>query len=446
MSEYSASSARVLRPEWILTPEGLRGGLELVLEGDRIRALRPQSGAAEAGILLLPGFVNAHSHAFQRGLRGHVQHAAGPDDFWSWRERMYTLANGLDPEGVEVVSALAFAEMALAGFTSVGEFHYLHHQPGGAPYADPDELAWRVLAAAERVGLRIALLRVAYARAGAGRSAEPQQRRFVDASPEASLEALERLRGRVGPRVSLGLAPHSVRALPGAWLEVLSAWPGVVHAHVAEQPAEREASRAEHGLEPLAVFERAGLLSGRFTAVHLTWPAADDAERLRRAGARVCVCPSTELDLGDGFYRAEALGGVPVCVGSDSHALIDPFAELRALEWHSRARLGRRNVLTPPGDPDALALHLLACGAEQGARSLGLETGTIAPGQLADLVALDLNDPALCAARPLPAVVFGASPRAVRHSWVGGQPVVVDGRLPGFEALARRAAGALAAL
>lgn len=432
----------------ILTPDGPREGLELVLDGGRIGALRPRSGAVNLpGQWLLPGFVNAHSHAFQRGLRGHVQHAAGPDDFWSWRARMYTLANALDPEGVERVSALAFAEMALAGFTSVGEFHYLHHQPGGAPYADPEELAWRVLAAAERVGLRITLLRVAYARAGAGRPAEPGQRRFTDAGPERVLAAVERLRaGLRSPLQQVGLAPHSVRAVPAEWLATFAASEGVVHAHVAEQPAELAASRAEHGLEPLAVFERAGLLGPRFTAVHLTWPAPEDAERLRRAGATVCACPTTELDLGDGFYRVEALEGVPVCIGTDSHALIDPFAELRSLEWHARARLGRRNVLSPPDDPDGLATLLLRAGSAAGARALGLDAGELRPGALADLISLDLGDPALVAARPLPALVFGGSPRAVRNSWVGGRPVVVEGRLPGWEGIAAAASQTLAAL
>lgn len=179
------------------------------------------------------------------------------------------------------------------------------------------------------------------------------------------------------------------------------------------------------------VFADAGLLSPRFTAVHVTWPDDEEIALLRAAGARVCACPTTELDLGDGFLPVERLGDVPVCVGTDSQARIDPFAEIQALEWHARARLGRRNVLTPRGDADGLARRLLAAGSAVGADALGLDTGRIRPGSLADLVAIPLNHPALRQARPLAALVFAGHPGVVKHVWVGGRRVVEDGRLVG---------------
>ncbi|MBM4366081.1 MAG: formimidoylglutamate deiminase [Deltaproteobacteria bacterium] len=385
--------------------------------------------------LVLPGFVNAHSHAFQRALRGHVQHAEGHDSFWSWRERMYALATALDPEAIEAVCTLAFAEMVRAGFTTVGEFHYLHHQPDGTPYDDPDELARRVAHAAQRVGLRMVLLRVAYARAGYRVDANPRQRRFIDRSPDAALAAVSRLQGH---GLTAGLAPHSVRAVPRDWLHALASFDGVVHAHVDEQPGEIEQCLAEHGRRPVHVLVEAGLVSERFTAVHLTHP--DDAEIAAMRG-QVCACPTTELDLGDGFLPAWKLG-VPVCLGSDSHAAIDPFAEMRAVEWHSRALLGRRNIL-PHDGADGLASALLRMGTEHGARSLGVNAGRLAAGALADFVAIDVSRLEFAASRLLPAVVFNGCPAAVTDAWVGGRHVLRDGRVPGAERIAHEAEAAL---
>lgn len=436
-----------------LVPDGalVEGGLEPVavrIDEGRITAIASTPSSDEpverlSGRLLLPGFVNAHSHAFQRGLRGHVQHrgAAGEaDSFWSWRERMYTLATALDPEGIEAVSALAFLEMARAGFTTVGEFHYVQHQPDGTPYADPDELAWRVIAAAERVGIRIVLLRVAYARAGFGVAPNPRQRRFYDRSPDDVLAAVE----RIGKRVPAGLAPHSTRACPADWLRAFAGFPGVIHAHVDEQPAEIEASLREHGRRPLHVFADAGLVTARFSAVHLTHP--DDAEitTLREAGGTVVACPTTELDLGDGFLAAERMEGVRLAIGSDSHALIDPFTELRSVEWHTRARTGHRNVLAHDG-ADGLATRLLRHGALDGARSLGVDGGEIRVGAPADLVAVE-GGVALAAARPLPALVFSGHPGMVRDVWVSGRRIVEAGHHAAEEAVVRAAERVLAAI
>lgn len=439
-----------LLPDLLWADGALRTGRAVRLAGDRVdgvvSAADVPAGAHTtrlAGRALLPGFVNAHSHAFQRGLRGHVQWGAGTDSFWTWRERMYRLANALDPDGIEAVSALAFLEMAAAGFTTVGEFHYLNHAPDGAPYADPDELALRVVAGAEAAGVRIVLLRVAYGRAGFGVAPNPLQRRFVDGGPDGALAAVERLRAR---GIAAGLAPHSVRACPADWLRAFAGFSGPVHAHVDEQPAEIEASLREHGKRPLHVFADAGLVTSRFTAVHLTHP--DDAEvaALRAAGGRVCACPTTELDLGDGFLPISRLDGVGICVGTDSHALIDPFTEVRSLEWHGRAVAGRRNVVAASEDPDGLAARLLAAGTVEGARALGVEAGEIRAGALADLVAVDLDAVALAGARPLPGIVFAGHPGMVTDVWVGGRRVVEERRHAGARAIVERAERALRAI
>jgi len=340
---------------------------------------------------------------------------------------MYGLANALNPDGVEAVSALAFLEMALAGVTCVGEFHYLHHGPDGSPYADPDELALRVIAAARRVGIRIALLRVAYARPGFGQAPNPLQRRFYDADPEAVLAAASRLEAQPDPAVTAGIAPHSVRAVPRDWLEVLSGFEGPIHAHVSEQPAEVEQCLEEHGVRPLELFSEAGLVHERFCAVHFTWPTEQEISRLRQSGGRVCACPTTEMDLGDGFLPIEELGGIPVCVGSDSQVRIDPLAEVRALEWHARARLGRRNVLSPPGERDGLALRLLEAGTRVGADALGVEAGDVIPGQWADLMCLEVSRFAQSEAALLASLVFSADARCVRDVWVGGRRIVTNG-------------------
>ncbi len=418
-----------LLPDAVLTPAGLVNNVAVEIVGDRIGRIGalPEGEHPERlpGRALLPGFVNAHSHAFQRGLRGHVQHRGASDDsFWTWREAMYALAETLDPDEFQRISTLAFREMLRAGFTTVAEFHYVHHQPDGTPYADPDELSHRIVAAAEAAGIRLVLLYVAYARAGFGVEPNPRQRRFLHRSPDQVLAAIARLTSR-SAGFTVGLAAHSIRACPAPWLRELSAFQGIIHAHVDEQPGEIAASLAEHGCRPIHVFEAAGMLSPRFAAVHLTHPDNAEIEALRAAGGSVVACPTTELDLGDGFLPLAKLDGVvPISIGSDSHACIDPFAELRAIEWHARALSGHRNVLRPAGttDPrDGLAARLLQIGAAEGGRALGLRTGEIAPGMLADLIALDVTRLEFEQARRLPALVFNGSPAAVTDVWVGGR-------------------------
>lgn len=435
----------VLKPEWCLTAEGLRTGLAIELAGDRIAAVveaeRHPDVPVARGRLALPGLVNAHSHAFQRAIRGHVQwRPSGRDDFWSWRDRMYRTANALDPDGVEAVSALAFLEMAEAGITQVGEFHYLHHQPDGTPYADPDELAKRVIAAALRVGIRICLLRVAYLRGGADQPLRPDQRRFGDRGADDVLAAVDRLGSTFGPggsgadpRVTIGLAPHSVRAVDRASLAELASFRGPVHAHVSEQPAENASCMAEHDCSPLTLFDDVGLVGERFVAVHLTWPMEGDVDRLVARDGAVCVCPSTELDLGDGWLPVDVRRRARMCIGTDSHAVIDPLGEARTLELHARAMEGRRNVLSPEGEFDGLSRKLLHAASTQGDRALGGSGAGIATGAPADLAILDLRRVAAEGVPPLQAAAFVAGSGWTDDVWVAGRRIVAGGRHPDAE-------------
>jgi len=418
----------------MLVDGGLRAGMELVVREGRIAVVRPSSLPENLpGRLLAPGFVNAHSHAFQRGIRGHVQHAVGDDDFWSWRDRMYGLASSLSPEGVAALSALAYLEMLQAGFTSVGEFHYLHHQANGSPYENRNELALQVVSAAQDVGLRICLLRVAYSRAGAGKAPLQEQLRFCDQDMALVLEDLHDLKKAGEGRFEVGLAAHSVRALSLEQLKALSDYDGPVHAHVDEQPDEIAQCLAEHGCRPLQVFQEAGLLSERFCAVHFSHPDEAEVALLRASGAQVVACPTTEMDLGDGFLPVEKLDGVPLSIGSDSHVRIDPLAEIRALEWHARARLGRRCVMVKAPDPEALALRLLQIGTRGGANALGLNTGEITAGRSADLIAVDVGHSALSTGPILTNWVFSGQPGLVREAWIGGEQVLWDGHHPAEE-------------
>lgn len=410
------------------------------------------------GRALLPGLVNGHSHAFQRLIRGRTEYVAagsGSDDFWSWREAMYRAAEALTPEDVYTASRQAFLEMLLAGITAVGEFHYLHHQPDGSPYMERNTLAREVIRAARDVGLRIVLLRVGYARAGFRVPENPRQRRFIDKDVDSFLSAVESLaRDTQGvPGVSVGMAPHSVRAVPREWLTVLAGVRGElpVHMHVAEQPKEIEACQAEHQLRPVELLEELGLLEQRFTAVHAVHVTEAEARMLGEVGANVCACPSTERNLGDGIVPADTLAGsgARVCLGSDSQATVDLLDEARQLEGHLRLARLRRAVLDPGGGAvDGLAARLFEMATVNGARSLGLPTGTLEPGAPADFFTVDLNHPSLVGASPaslLSGIVLGADKSAVREVAVDGRLVVREGQHPraeesgrAFHALARR--------
>ncbi|HHH27269.1 MAG TPA: formimidoylglutamate deiminase [Polyangiaceae bacterium] len=334
------------------------------------------------GRIELPALTTAHSHAFQRAMRGRAQRPgpADQDDFWTWRTAMYELAATLDPERIYQVSRVAYEELRLAGVRTVGEFHYIHHQPDGTPYDDRLQMSEAVIAAARDEGLRICLARVVYHRAGPGKEPEGVQRRFSDASLDDAIRDVEELwtRHADAKDVRIGVAPHSVRAVPPSWLGKLAKLADrrhlPLHMHVAEQPAEVEACLAETGKRPVQLLADEGVLSEQFVAVHATHLAPEEAELLGKAGAFVCLCPTTERDLGDGLPDAQALvkAGVTLCVGVDSHVLTSPLEDIRAVELGERLRTGKRVVLRP-SDGKAPAEALWRMGSIAGARACGFD-------------------------------------------------------------------------
>jgi formimidoylglutamate deiminase len=390
-----------------------------------------------SGRALLPGMVNAHSHAFQRVIRGRTEHRSehSTDSFWTWREQMYAAANRLEPEEIYDVSRRAFLEMALTGITAVGEFHYIHHQRDGSPYSDPNLLEREVIRAARDVGIRIALLRVAYARAGYQTEPNPLQIRFIEQTPDVYLKHLEQLLG--APELSdgtawVGVAPHSVRAVPLDYLKTIVTFANEralpVHMHVAEQPAEVSACIEEYGRSPVALLETEGLLSKRFTAVHAIHVTPKAIASLARAGAFVCACPTTERNLGDGVVPVDAYldAGVRISLGSDSQIQIDLLEDARELEYHLRLQKMQRNVLSPE-----LARKLFDCATINGAVSIGLHGGgKIEVGSPADFFTVDLEDLSIAGADPdslLTNIVFSLSRTAVRDVVVGGKQIISHG-------------------
>jgi formimidoylglutamate deiminase len=413
----------VYEPDFLFAEGKLQAGARLCVDDDGRVAASGQGAAVRLkGRALFPGLVNAHSHAFQRVLRGHTERVEQGDDFWAWRERMYRAASTLTPEQLYVASRQAFVEMALAGITTVGEFHYLHHQPDGRPYDDVHELARQVVRAARDAGLRIALLRVAYARAGFQVPSNPRQARFIDPDVETYLQRALELKFD-DPLATVGLAPHSVRAVPRPWLEAIAraAPDRITHLHVAEQPAEVKACFAEHGLHPVDLLDDIGLLHARTTAVHGIHLDGSHAKKL----ARVCACPTTEANLGDGIVPADILAaeGTHLCLGTDSQARIDLLEEARLLDGHLRLQRLKRAVL----EPEHVGAQLLRIATEEGAAALGLDVGRLAPGQPADFFTVDLTHPTVVGV-PLESLVFAATPGAVRDVAVQGRLIVREGQ------------------
>ena len=316
----------------------------------------PEPHAIRLGVVV-PGFVNAHSHAFHRALRGRT-HADG-GDFWRWRERMYETADALTPDSYEVLATAVFAQMREAGYTRVAEFHYLHHRPGGEPYPDHD--MERALARAARAaGIRLLLLDTCYLAGGIGVALSPPQRRFSDGTGDAWLDRWRRLRAALEPfadtasqpGVTVGAAIHSARAVTPPDLRLIAAELArdvPLHVHLSENPAENEAALAAYGMTPTALLAQSGLLSPRLSVVHATHLTAQDIALLGEAGVTVVMCPTTEADLGDGIGPAPELrdAGARIAIGSDQHATIDPWEELARLELDQRLRLRRRGVFSP---------------------------------------------------------------------------------------------------
>ncbi|MDX6446102.1 MAG: formimidoylglutamate deiminase [Blastocatellia bacterium] len=490
-------------PDLIFTGERFESGLALVgdAHGTIVRLARVTELKEEKRInlpkrALLPGMVNSHSHAFQRVLRGRTEYRStnapfrgglppgrsgssptlNNDSFWTWREMMYSAGTRLSPEDIYDASRMAFLEMALQGMTAVGEFHYLHYQPDGKPYDDPNLLAKEVVRAASDAGLRIALLRVAYARSGFQTEPNPRQARFIETDPEVYLRNLDGLiadvsrvrsptvregqlasealpHGRASDTAWVGVAPHSVRAVPLDYLRQVIAHADQnnlkVHMHVAEQPAEVSACIEEHGRSPFALLQTEGLLSEHFTAVHAIHVTPKAIASFATTGAMVCACPTTERNLGDGVVPADEYlkHNVPICLGTDSHAQIDLLEDARELELHLRLQKLERAVLSvrsptvredpqadealPNGRASDTAAMLFDCATRNGARSIGAPGGALEPGRAADFFTIDLDDPSIAGASTdtlLASIVFALSRAAVREVVVSGKPIVSEGQ------------------
>ncbi|MEU6567988.1 formimidoylglutamate deiminase [Streptomyces parvulus] len=385
----------------------------------------PPPGAEILRGLTLPGLANAHSHAFHRALRGTVQ--VGSGTFWTWREVMYSVADRLTPDTYLDLARAVYAEMALAGITAVGEFHYVHHAHGGTPYADPNAMGEALIEAAAEAGIRITLLDTCYLSAGFGEPPNAHQRRFSDGTADAWAQRSSLLKERDHARI--GAAIHSVRAVPAEQLATVAQWAAErrapLHVHLSEQTAENDACRRAHGRTPTRLLADHGVLGERTTGVHNTHLTDEDVALLGGGRTGTCMCPTTERDLADGIGPATALqrAGSPLSLGSDSHAVVDLLEEARAMELNERLRTRTRGHWT--------AAALLRAATADGHAALGWDdTGRIETGARADLATVALDS--VRTAGPLPRLgaetaVFAATAADVRHTIVGGRHVVRDG-------------------
>ena len=374
--------------------------------------------------LVVPGLANTHSHAFHRALRGRTQRGRG--SFWTWREQMYAVAARLDPDTYLALAQAAYREMAAAGITCVGEFHYLHHQPDGTPYADPHEMGLALVEAARQAGIRVTLLDTLYLSSGFGAAPEGAQVRYSDGSVEAWIDRVGGLEASTSEQhVHVGAAVHSVRAVPATELGAVADWVAErpLHVHLSEQVAENEACLEAYGVTPAQLLADHGLLRATTSLVHATHLTDGDIALLGRAGAFASFCPTTERDLGDGIGPSRRLheAGARLTLGSDSHAVIDLFEEMRAVELDERLATQRRGHWS--------AAELLAAATTTGHASLGWsDAGAIAVGQRADLVVIDPASLRTAGTgRDENTVVFAAAAEDVRRVMADGRWVVEDG-------------------
>ncbi len=418
--------------------------------GERFTAVTPgvplarvPAGTTRLAGLTLPGLANAHSHAFHRALRATAGGASGrvpggASTFWAWREQMYAVAARLDPDSYYALARATFAEMALAGITCVGEFHYLHHNPDGTPYTTPNEIGLRLTEAACAAGIRITLLDACYLAGGFDPGGTPRplsgvQQRFSDTTAAAWAARMADFNcdelGMLGSHARIGAAIHSVRAVPPDQMPVVMAWShhhgAPVHVHLSEQPLENDETAAAFGATPAQVLEEAGVLGPRSTMVHATHLSASDVGLLGDSQTTVCMCPLTEADLADGVGPAPALAaaGCALVLGTDGHSAIDLLAEARWMELSQRL-VSRRRGHFPAAD-------LAHAATLSGHTCLGWpDAGEISPGAYADLVTVALDSPRLAVASgvdPLAAVFAVGTAADIRHVVASGRDVVRDG-------------------
>lgn len=396
------------------------------VEDGRFTAVTPDADprrAVPVRGLVVPGLANTHSHAFHRALRGRTQRERGT--FWTWRDQMYDVAARLDPDTYLALARATYREMAAAGITCVGEFHYLHHRSDGTPYADPNEMGQVLVHAAREAGIRITLLDTLYLSSGFGAAPEGAQVRYSDGSVEAWTDRVSALDVRSSSTEKVGAAVHSVRAVPADDLDAVAQWVGErpFHVHLSEQVAENDACLEEYGVTPTRLLADHDLLGPTTSLVHATHLTADDVALIGGAGAHTSFCPTTERDLGDGIGPSWALrdAGARLTLGSDSHAVVDLFEEMRAVELDERLATQQRGHWT--------AAELLTAATTVGHASLGwADAGSIAVGQRADLVVLDPASPRTAGTgRDEHTVVFAAVAEDVRRVMVDGRWVVEDG-------------------
>lgn len=405
------------------------GGLITRVTPGVTRGAEPPADAVRLTGFTVPGLANAHSHAFHRALRGRTQ--AGEGTFWTWREQMYASVAGLDPDSYRELATGVFAEMALAGITNVGEFHYVHHAPGGKPYADPNAMGHALIEAARAAGIRITLLDTCYLAGGIREPVNETQQRFSDGDADAWAARVEDLRTAYADAsdVVVGAAIHSVRAVPVDQLSTVAKaadqWTAPLHVHLSEQRAENDACLAAYHRTPAQLLGQHGALGPRTSAVHATHLSQVDIDLLGETRTCVCMCPTTERDLADGIGAARAMfeAGSPITLGSDSHAVIDLFEEARAVELDERLSTERRGHWP--------AADLLHAATAAGHASLGRpEAGVLAAGRCADFAVVDLDSVRLAGTEPAGAVeslMYAATAADVRHVVVGGKVVVWEG-------------------
>lgn len=427
-----------LHTPWALLPEGwIKDVLIEIDQHGVITAVTPGGSVAGAERLagpVLPGMPNVHSHAFQRAMAG-LTERAGPqgDSFWTWRELMYRFLERLTPDDVEAIAAQLYIEMLKAGYTSVAEFHYLHHDTQGKHYANVAEMAERIIAAAQVSGIALSLLPVFYAHSNFGGLApKPGQRRFIH-----DLDSFSRLCDTLSTRRSqlrsLGIAPHSLRAVTTAELDALLAqfWDGPIHIHAAEQQKEVDDCLAWSGKRPVQWLLDHCPVGERWCLIHCTHLAEEEIRRLAHSRAVAGVCPSTEGNLGDGIFPAHDYLSTDgrIAIGGDSHVGVDPWAELRWLEYGQRWQHHRRNVLAAQGQ--SVGTHLYQAALVGGAQALGQNALAIKPGHYADLIVLNTDDPALVE-HPIEslidAAIFAPCRAPVRDVMVGGKWFIREGR------------------
>jgi len=410
------------------------------------------------GKALFPGLANAHSHTFQRLFRGLAEtRSKGGDSFWTWREQMYKAASLVSPDDVYDVARATFLEMVLAGITVVGEFHYLHNDRNGQAYSDPNWMSRMVIAAAQSVSLRICLLRSAYTRAGFGLPPHPGQKRFYE-DPEAYLRNLDELAKSYldVAHVSIGAAPHSIRAVPLEQISAISAFAQThgnlpVHLHVSEQVGENEASIVEYGATPIQLLQQSRILGRRTTLIHAIHLTEREFSQVASSGATICSCPTTERNLGDGIFPADiaARQGIPIAFGTDSQAQIDILEDARQLEYHLRLRDQKRSILDESGmatPGQTTGLGLFKAASSNGYTALGLAGGTLAIGEPADFITVDLNDlsvlglsnSSICAEAITLQTIFAQAKSAICDVAVQGRMILEERQHPQMEEIRMR--------